>query len=356
MKKILVGICGIGNGHINRQICAIKELLKNNYEVLVATEADKIQTIKERLENVKVIELNIPWIVCNEKGFDFKETLNKYNNIDLFKKYLELGIKIEEELNGKPDLVISDYEPNVAQYAYATGIPLITMEQQSKFLYLDELDLNNYSIKEEIYRINYFFPKYDKKIISSFFPININDNKVIQVSPIISNLNKESIKDNFIIVYLSPYSDSDKYDKLIDIIGNIRDINFKVYSKNYEKYINKFKYSNVMFSNFNNEFKKDMSQSSALITTGGHQLISEAISIELPLYVMPLNTYEQHYNAYMVNKYELGTNKYITESNIIDFINNREKYRKNIKEFKDKYYNKKWNETFINIVNEIIND
>ena len=356
MKKILVGICGIGNGHINRQICAIKELLKNNYEVLVATEADKIQTIKERLENVKVIELNIPWIVCNEKGFDFKETLNKYNNIDLFKKYLELGIKIEEELNGKPDLVISDYEPNVAQYAYATGIPLITMEQKSKFLYLDELDLNNYSIKEEIYRINYFFPKYDKKIISSFFPININDNKVIQVSPIISNLNKEPIKDNFIIVYLSPYSDSDKYDKLIDIIGNIRDINFKVYSKNYEKYINKFKYSNVMFSNFNNEFKKDMSQSSALITTGGHQLISEAISIELPLYVIPLNTYEQHYNACMVNKYELGTNKYITESNIIDFINNREKYRKNIKEFKVKYYNKKWNETFINIVNEIIND
>ncbi len=356
MKKILIGICGIGNGHINRQICVIKELLNNNYEVLVATEANKIQIIKERLENVKVIELNIPWIVCNEKGFDFKETLNKYNNIDLFKKYLELGIKIEEELHGKPNLIISDYEPNVAQYAYATGIPLITMEQQSKFLYLDELDLNNYSIKEEIYRINYFFPKYDKKIISSFFPINIKDNKVIQVSPIISNLNKETIKDNFIIVYLSSYSDSDKYEKLIDIIGNIRDINFKVYSKNHEKYINKFKYSNVIFSNFNNEFKKDMSQSSALITTGGHQLISEAISIELPLYVMPLNTYEQHYNAYMVKKYELGTNKDITESNIIDFINNREKYRKNIKEFKGKYYNKKWNETFINIVNEIIDD
>ena len=43
MKKILIGICGIGNGHINRQICVIKELLNNNYEVLVATEANKIQ-------------------------------------------------------------------------------------------------------------------------------------------------------------------------------------------------------------------------------------------------------------------------------------------------------------------------
>ena len=60
IKKILVGICGIGNGHINRQICVIKELLRNNYEVLVATESCKIQAIKDTFKNVKVIELYIP--------------------------------------------------------------------------------------------------------------------------------------------------------------------------------------------------------------------------------------------------------------------------------------------------------
>lgn len=356
IKKILVGICGIGNGHINRQICVIKELLKNNYEVLVATESCKIQTIKEILKNIKVIELNIPWIVCNEKGFDFKETLDKYNDIDLFRKFLEFGNEIEQELNGKPDLIISDYEPNVAQYSYATCTPLITMEQQSKFLYLDELKLNDYSIKEEIYRLNYFFPKFDKKVVSSFFPINIKDNKIIQVPPIITKIKREKIKNDFIIVYLSPYSDSDKYNRLINILSEIKDINFKVYSKNYEEYINRFNFDNVEFSEFNKNFKKDISKSSALITTGGHQLISEAISIELPLYVMPLNTYEQHYNANMVNYYNLGSNNEITKDNIIKFINDRELYRNNIKKYKDKYYIEKWEKTFIDTVKELLND
>lgn len=355
-KKVLIGICGIGNGHVNRQICVIKELLKNNYEVLVATESCKIQIVKDILKNVKVIELNIPWIVCNEKGFDFKETLDKYDNIDLFRKFLEFGNKIEQELNGKPDLIISDYEPNVAQYAYATCTSLITMEQQSKFLYLDELKLNDYSIKEEIYRINYFFPKFDKKIVSSFFPININNNKIIQVPPIITKIKRKKTKNDFIMVYLSPYSDSDKYDKLINILSKIKNISFKVYSKNYEVYINKFNFNNVEFSKFNENFKKDISQCSALITTGGHQLISEAISIELPIYVMPLNTYEQHYNAYMVNYYNLGSNKEVTMDNIIKFIESRELYRNNIKKYKDKYYTEKWEITFNDIVKELLND
>ena len=355
-KKVLVGICGIGNGHINRQICVIKVLLKNNYDVLVATESSKIQTIKDTLKNVKVIELNIPWIVCNEKGFDFKETLDKYCDIDLFRKFLEFGNQIEQELKGKPDLIISDYEPNVAQYAYATCTPLITMEQQSKFLYLDELKLKEYSIREEIYRINYFFPKFDKKIISSFFPINIKDNKIVQVPPIITKIKRKKIKNDFIIVYLSPYSDSDKYNKLINILSEIKDIKFKVYSKNYKKYINSFSFSNVEFSNFNKNFKKDISQCSALITTAGHQLICEAISIELPLYVIPLNTYEQHYNAHMVNYYNLGSDNEITKNNIIEFIKNRELYRNNMKNYKDKYYKEKWEILFIKTLKNLLNE
>lgn len=47
------------------------------------------------------------------------------------------------------------------------------MEQQSKFLYLENIEINDFSINEEINRINYFFPKYDMKIISSFFQLTL---------------------------------------------------------------------------------------------------------------------------------------------------------------------------------------
>ena len=36
MKKVLIGICDIGNGHVNRQIMVIKELLKKDFKVVVA--------------------------------------------------------------------------------------------------------------------------------------------------------------------------------------------------------------------------------------------------------------------------------------------------------------------------------
>ena len=78
IKKILVGICGIGNGHINRQICVIKELLKNNYEVLVATESCKIQTIKDTFKNVKVIKMSSYYSVFLQVRVAENITINEY--------------------------------------------------------------------------------------------------------------------------------------------------------------------------------------------------------------------------------------------------------------------------------------
>lgn len=354
MKKVLVGICGIGNGHINRQICVIKVLIEHGYKLLIATEKEKIETLKNIFPNEKIIELTIPWIVCDKDGLNYKETLNKYNNIDYFRKYLEFGINVEKELNGKPDLVISDYEPNVAQYAYSANIPLITMEQQSKFLYLDEIKIDNHSIEEEKYRLNYFFPRYDKKIISSFFPIDFEKSDVIQVPPIISSISKKETKEDFILVYLSSYSNSYKYKKLLEIIRDLKNKEFKVYSNNYEEYEKEYSSSNIEYSNFNINFKNDLSICSCLLATSGHQLISEAISLNIPIYVFPLETYEQHYNALMVEKYKLGTNKEITKENIEEFISKRKEYEENIIDYKKKYYKKSWEKTFIKEINKII--
>ena len=354
MKKVLIGICGIGNGHINRQKCVIEELLNKNYNVIVATENNKVDVLKKSFPNLKTIEIDIPWIVCNEKGFDYKETLKKYNNIDIYKRFLEFGNKLEKEFKGKPDLVISDYEPNVAKYAYSQDIPLITMEQQSKFMYLKEIELKNQSIKEEIYRLNYFFPKYYKKIISSFFPLNIKDKNIIQVPPIISNLKSGETRKDFIVIYLSPYSNSKKYIKLLNILKNIKNKKFKVYSKNSNVYKEKYlKIKNIEFVEFNEGFKEDLKECEALITTGGHQLISEAIFLEKPLYIMPLETYEQNYNGYMVNKYKLGTNEEFSFETINNFLNNLKYYSSNIKKYKKKYYKKDWKEIFNEVLKKI---
>ena len=155
MKKILIGICGIGNGHLNRQICVINELKSKGFEVLAATSIDKVSVIKKKC-NIDVLPIIIPWIVCDKNGVNFKDTLEKYclSTQDRFKNFLEFSIAVEKYFNGKPDLVITDYEPNVAEYAYASNLKLITMEQQSKFLYLENIEINDFSEKIDNIQLN----------------------------------------------------------------------------------------------------------------------------------------------------------------------------------------------------------
>ena len=359
MKKILIGICGIGNGHLNRQICVINELKSKGFEVLAATSIDKVSVIKKKC-NIDALPIIIPWIVCDKNGVNFKDTLEKYclSTQDRFKNFLEFSIAVEKYFNGKPDLVITDYEPNVAEYAYASNLKLITMEQQSKFLYLENIEINDFSINEEINRINYFFPKYDMKIISSFFPINIKKNNVVVVPPIINELEKRNKEDNKVLVYFSSYSFSIKYFEILNTIKEFNDYKFIVYTKEnidiFKKYLN---YHNIKFVNFNDSFKNDLLSSAFLITTSGHQLLSEAISIDLPIITIPLDTYEQNYNALMIEKYKLGMKcKDFTYEVLKEFLENRFYFINNIRDFKNKYYKNNWQEIVIEKVSSVIDE
>ena len=59
MKKVLIGICGIGNGHVNRQICVIKKLLNDGMKIVVATTKEKEKMINEVFPDIVVLNINI---------------------------------------------------------------------------------------------------------------------------------------------------------------------------------------------------------------------------------------------------------------------------------------------------------
>ena len=56
-----------------------------------------------------MVEINIPWIFCNDKGVDYVKTLEKYkeNKNDQFLSFLNFAVQIEKIFNGKPDLVLA---------------------------------------------------------------------------------------------------------------------------------------------------------------------------------------------------------------------------------------------------------
>ena len=358
MKKILVGICGIGNGHINRQINIIQELVKRNFKIIIATTKEKINTLNYYFPDIPKITINIPWVECNSEGINYEFCLEKYeeNGIDLFKELLVFSKTVEELFNGKPDFIISDYEPNVAQYSYMVNKPLICMEQQSKFLYMNEKKIKKYSINEEKYRLNYFFPKVDYQIISSFFPLDIKKDNVFVIPPIIKKFNPKKKIDKKGIVYFSPYSnDKRNFLKILNMIKKIKDINFTVYTE--LDFSIDCQEANVVFKKFSNEFKEELLESSFVIASAGHQLISECIACEVPMYLFPLDTYEQNYNCSMVEKYELG--KKFKGENIEEFClfyKNIPNYVENIKKHKRDVLISEWNVMFNEVIDIIIDE
>lgn len=346
MKKVLLGICGIGNGHIERQKNIIDLLLAKDVKIVIATTRNNIERLKRLYPTIDIIEIIIPWITCNANGVDFSDTLFKYrkSQVNLYEEFLEFANAVEEILVGKPNIVISDYEPNVAQYAYASNIPLINMEQQAKYLYIPEENIDGYGIGEEISRLNYFFPKSNMKIISSFFPLKVesSETKIIVTSPIVKELPKNKKCKKKIIVYLSPYSQNpESYKNLLVTISKLVGFSVVVYT---DLIFDDFSYcSQMQFERIGEKFKEDLSTAEFVISTAGHQLISELLLVDVPMMLFPLPTYEQNYNALMVEKYGLG--KIIREMDLQEierFYSKIDVYEKSIQRFKKEFWKSDW--------------
>jgi len=355
-KRILLGANDVGNGHISRQKCIIHELLKCNVElVLAVTEKSRVQYEAEFPE-IKKILINISWIQCNNDGIDFKETLHRYRNRirkkDQFESFLEFAVEARQCFDGcPPDIVMTDFEANVTWFAYAMNLPLICLDQQSKLLYIGEEEIDGITIVRDRALLRFYFPKADYRFISSFFPIDIEKKEGITfLPPIIRDLKKEKLDRSKIVVYFSPFTNDVKLLKqVLDMMTERTDYHFVVYSKlefkDYEQY------PHLTFKSIGESFEKDISDCCCILSSAGHQLISEAISLDIPLYVFTFSTYDQKYCAKMVEKYNLG--KIMRQFDQIEFdafLQNLELYRRNISAFRKKYWTDSWSDILLGVL------
>lgn len=337
--KILVGICGIGHGHCARQFQIIRELEKNGHEIRILTYGNGV-TFFENYD-IKVYKVFVPFVMFKNGRIDFFNYIKK-NNIKILTGYFQ-NKKIFKELkkeNFIPDICISDYEPIVASFSYKLNIPLINIDQQSKFIYIEADKINGFSIFEEKNRMKLFFPKCDQKLIISFYKIDkkLLPSNVKILPPIIREEIKQYnclCKNKNIVVYFSKFIDTSiKQDiaDILEIFSKFSDYKFNIFtSENFEKYDKE--YNNIEFKKNNDKnFAKDLGSACCVISTAGHTLISEAFYCNIPIFVIPLPTFDQNYCAKFVNDNKIGfSSDVITYDNLKKFINNIDEYIKNIK-------------------------
>lgn len=353
MKKILLGICNIGNGHISRQRLFLDKLLEYDVRIVIAI-SGKYDFFPDN-QKISFITVKRPWTVCDNNGINFKESLYKYqqDQIDYYLEQLNFFIEVEKVFgNSKPDLVITDYEPVCAQYAYAANIPLICLHQQSKYLFLekelenDELRMNFDSSSA---MLKYFFPYADKRYVPTLFPYeNRAEYNIEFIPPLVRQLVRKEKKDgNKIVVYFSDYPEiGNKYFNLLKVLDNIKGYEFFIYGIKQEsrEIFNK----HIYYKEIGSGFDQDLQDCNGIISTAGFQLISEALFWNIPIMVFPLATFDQFYCAKIVENYGFG--KWIKSfevEEIHEFLNNLESYVEAEKQYKDSYFQNTWDEVLM---------
>jgi uncharacterized protein (TIGR00661 family) len=351
-KKILFGICGLSNGHCSRQLPVIKYLLEQGHEILIFTYGDGLAYFKDRLPKsslVKIIPVANPYYVGTPQGLDFELTANSdKNNID-FNRINSLAMDRAAKEFGRPDLVISDYEMAAAQYAYAKNIPLVTLDQQSKYLVGDFAPiLNGTSYIDEVERLSLFFPKAKKRIAVSFFRVEGANRKtdfdVEVLSPMIRPevLEAKGIHRSgkpSILVYVTAQQLGDQpIEEWIDTIRSALPESYEAHLFLPQRVDLPENDSQLNFYHHGDKrFDPLLFSCHGIITTAGHNLLSEAMYLEKPVFALPLPLYEQQLNAHIIDEGGFGLSRAsLSVEELRIFFANLDTYTRNIN--KDKKY------------------
>jgi len=347
-RKILFGICGLGNGHTFRQFPLV-EYFSKKYQVMIFAHDNSFDFYAAHFKknpNVKIIQVTIPFYVGNKDGLDFKASANHpINQKEIFKINCLALDRATKEL-GQPDLVITDYESVSAQYAYATGAPLVTIDQQSKFLCGKfPKELGGFNFKDEVKRLNMFFPRVQARIALSFFNFSIKPQaqEVKIFAPTIrkeiTELKRQPKKDSILVYISSAREFGQTWSEVLEIFAKRPEINFQVFLGEKPDLVLP---TNVKtYKHGDKNFLSLISQCSGIIATAGHSLLSEAVYLGIPVLAIPIAPYEQHLNALAIKKNHLGVSeKKLSNKTLDKFIKGLPKFEKNLKS-DNKYINRR---------------
>lgn len=367
--KILYGICGIGNGHIFRQLPILKYFAKEGHRIVIFAYDASFKFFselkeKEKFENISVVPVGVPYFPGNSKGLDFSAAAHLPSNQVSFIKINSQAMASAEQFVGCPDLVISDYEPISAQYAYAHGAPLVTLDQQSKYLLGGfPHDLNGQTYIDEVMRLRMFFPLAERRFACSFFkvpespehekkfsekesPFNpkkatLFDSYRIKVEIVPPVLRQEVIdlkrspstqKPSLLVYLTAQHGLKQPLNEIIQCLKTVSEVTYEIFlPRNLEKPA-----IHTDFMNFYHHgdpvFEKILSECHGIVSTAGHTLLSEAMHLGIPVYAIPLELYEQQMNASVIEQNQFGiSSPKITEDLLKKFIPRLSDFSENIR-------------------------
>ncbi|MBN2459576.1 hypothetical protein JXB28_04800 [Candidatus Woesearchaeota archaeon] len=350
MAKIIYSLAQNGRGHASRGYEVIRRLAEKNHQVLVLTGGDTYNPLEKALDKMKNVSIKkLPGLqfIYKENGkIDYWKTSTRnipkifFGNLTVNK----LKKLIEEQ---GFDFAISDFEPYLPRAAKSKGINFMTIDNQHRIIFekpdthlVQPKHIPSYVVAAGVVFASH--PLGNKCIVASVFKPHIKRKRIgktgiIVVGPIIrkevEELKEKVMKKDFVLVYAKPVLEK----AILPVLAGI-DEKFVMYVSNPAKMKRQ---KNIKYKEQSHtEFPKDLARCKAVISSAGEQLMSEALYLGKPIFLLPEGgTFEQVLNGYYVKQAGVGSFKEINKAkqeHILDFLRSLKNYNANIKKMRIK--------------------
>jgi uncharacterized protein (TIGR00661 family) len=307
--RILYGVVGEGMGHATRSAVVLEHLASSGHEIKVVVSGKAHQFLKERFsarENVALEEIHGLTLRYFGNRLDRAGSLfwNLRNAPKGVKKNVAVYRKVAEE-SFRPQLVVSDFESFAALYGLTHRIPVVSIDNIQAVNRLKhgksirkgkgfDFELARLAVKMKVPRAYHY-------LVTSFFFPRVRKKYTTLVPPILRKEVLEAARDpgEHVVVYQRAIPEKD----LVPMLRKLP-YNFRVYGASKEEDL-----GNVRLRAFSGAgFLDDLRTAKAVISGGGFSLMSEAVSLRVPMLAIPIeNQYEQELNARYLKELGYGS-------------------------------------------------
>jgi len=334
MASIFISMSGEGRGHATR-MRAIADELRAQHRITIFAPGDAHEIIEPAFRGSDIPVHEIP---CLRFFYTPNGRLDTGRTVAGNAKYIlgfrgllrTLRMHIQQ---GKPDLIITDFEPALPRAARQCGVPYISLNHQH-FLVVNDLSGLPAQLRRHAFLMSLvvrrYYSKQARTIVSSFYfpPIKPQyRDRVVQVGVILrpAVVATPRADEGHLVAYLRKFALPNVLDALRGCGRPVR-----LYGLGAKATDGNIEYREISEAGF----LRDLGTCSALVTTAGNQLVGEALYLGKPVLAMPEpNNQEQYINAHFLR--EEGTGDWIdldrlTPATLRGFTEKLDEYRSHI--------------------------
>ncbi|HVP65907.1 MAG TPA: glycosyltransferase family protein [Anaeromyxobacteraceae bacterium] len=323
--RIAYGVHGYGRGHATR-VLALLPSLAERHEVRVYAGGDAVGILAPRFQVEQV-----PHLAFGYRGARLSRVSTFAANAllawDLFTDGQAYRRVAERLAEFGPDVVVSDSEPLVLRAARRLGVPTIGLDHvgiiahcRPRVPFEERLPL---AVDALVYRI--LMGPVDRAVVSSFYEAPPRRAGVVWVGPVLRErvLGSEPSDGRHLLVYFN----NDRHLYTPHVHAALRSLGRPVVVYGHRE----GREGNVSMKPIDEAaFVGDLASCEAVLATGGHQLISEALHLRKPILVSPEASAEQRLNAHQVEALGVGRSirhASISRAAVADFLDHRREFR-----------------------------